>query len=131
MKINYTKRTIELTAKEEKMTSVIGSIAYKELLNARKENQGFDIVVIAKTTQRKNVKYKGLTYDFMKKYILAHDKEDKSIMNEFNTLTGNVKTDKLKFTANYTEVAEWFLSTFQEVKEYREKIDAILNKKAS
>ena len=64
----------------------------------------------------------------MKKYILAHDDENKSIIKEFEELTGKSENSEFKIPASYGEVLEWFLIKFPAIKDYRKGIDEILNK---
>lgn len=72
--INNKARTIEMTKKFEKAASRFGSDEYKALQEARKDYPTYKVVVKTSTTKSKE-SFKGLTYDYMEKYIDAHDKE--------------------------------------------------------
>lgn len=72
--INNKAHTIEMTKKFEKAASRFGSDEYKALQEARKDYPTYKVVVKTSTTKSKE-SFKGLTYDYMEKYIDAHDKE--------------------------------------------------------
>ena len=66
---------------------------------------------------------KGLTYEYMKKYILAHDDEKGSIMAIFHELRGNVVSEDDELQAEsltYGEIKMWFLDTYPEIKNFHE-----------
>ena len=125
MKINYEAKTIELTKAENKAASTFGSEMYKVLREARQDNPSFTVVVSKRTH---NGKYKGLDYDYMERYIAAHDDEEGSKMKAFNTLRGKANDDLEKVVggASYGEIKEWFLATFKEIAEYNQKGTDIL-----
>ncbi|OUN23212.1 hypothetical protein B5G34_04260 [Flavonifractor sp. An82] len=85
--INNKARTIEMTKKFEKAASRFGSDEYKALQEARRDNPTYKVIVKTSTAKSKE-NFKGLTYDYMKKYIAAHDDKDKTIMAEFEMLRG-------------------------------------------
>ena len=66
-------RTITLTKKEMTTARHFGSDNYKALQEARRDYPGFAVITATRkvTTQRET--YKGLTYEYMEKYIKAHD----------------------------------------------------------
>lgn len=84
--VNRKMRTLEITKKFDKASSRYGSDEYKELQDALAQNAGFKVVVKSATSKKKET-YKGLTYEYMEKYIKAHD-EDGSIMEEYKMLRG-------------------------------------------
>ena len=68
IKINFSERAIEMTKKFERKAQRYGSDAYKELQEARRDYPSFRVVV--KSSSRKNKdSFKGLTYEYMEKYI--------------------------------------------------------------
>ena len=64
----------------------------------------------------------------MKKYIAAHDDEQKSIMAEFEMLRGTSEEAKeaLADSASYKEIKEWFLKKFPAIAEFHKKREAAL-----
>ena len=72
MKINEKKFTIEVTKSFAQKASRVGSPEYYELLEVRHNFPKFKVVV--NQTKSKD-SFKGLTYEYMKKYIQTHDDE--------------------------------------------------------
>ncbi len=128
IKINRTKKTIEITKTFDKASSIYGTDEYNELQNARRDNPDYK-VVIAKSTKKAAIN-KGLTYEYMEKYIVAHDDKENSKMGEYNELRANTDEAKelLIESASYTEVVEWFLATFPEIAAYHKKREALIAK---
>ena len=89
LKVNHQTRTIEMNKTFADKDSRFGSDEYDALMLAREQNPGYTTKVITrKTTKSDKPSYKGLTYEYMEKYILAHDDEDQTIMNEYMELRG-------------------------------------------
>ena len=125
--INTKNNTLVITKKFEKAASKFGSPEYKELKEARADFPNFKVV--ARTVKQKKETYKGLTYEYMEKYISRHDK-DGQIMEEFKIMTG--QTDDSMKKGSYIEVKKWFLSIYPEFDSFhkdREEM-AEANKKA-
>ena len=120
MTINYKNRTIEITKKFEKAASRFGSDEYNMLRQARNDNPSFRVVVIKRKASSKS--FKGLTYDYMKKYIEAHDDESKSIISEFNDLRAKSADAEAACadSLSYGEIKVWFLNKYPEIKEFHE-----------
>ena len=120
MKINEKKFTIEVTKSFAQKASRVGSPEYYELLEVRHNFPKFKVVV--NQTKSKD-SFKGLTYEYMKKYILAHDDEKGSIMAIFHELRGNVVSEDDELQAEsltYGEIKMWFLDTYPEIKNFHE-----------
>ena len=120
MKINEKKFTIEVTKAFAQKASRVGSPEYYELLEVRHNFPKFKVVV--NQTKSKD-SFKGLTYAYMEKYILAHDDEKGSIMAIFHELRGNVVSEDDELQAEsltYGEIKMWFLDTYPEIKNFHE-----------
>ena len=129
MKINYAKNVIELSAKEAREAEIYGSPAYLALLDAKRQFEGFTVVVKTKST--KTASFKGLNREFMKKHIEENPIEGKDLMAEFNALCGlDSEGSKKAFAAvaSFGELRMWFLNAYPEFAESRSKIDEILAK---
>ena len=113
MKINYTSMTIEMTKAESKAAGKVGTEAFKEMLSLMQQFPNYKIQVIARASTKKSCEYKGLTYEYMEKYIKAHD-EDQSIMKEYQMLRGltSEAQDALADSCTYQEIKNWFLGKF-------------------
>ncbi len=122
MTINYTSMTIEMTKAESKAAGKVGTEAFKEMLSLMQQFPNYKIQVATRAATKKSCDYKGLTYDYMKKYIQTHDDEQKTIMAEFEMLRGesNEAKNALAESCSYQEIKEWFLNKFPAIKQFHE-----------
>ena len=107
MKINYTNKTIKLTKKEYKEATVFGSDMYTALKEAITDFPTFKI--ITKEPTKKKSPIGRITYEFMKKYILAHDDENKSIIKNLKNLQENQKIVSLKYPLSTYIIQKFFI----------------------
>lgn len=112
MKINYTNRTIEISKAFANKAKVYNSNEYSLLKEARKDNKGFEVVVVA--IKRKTSKNSKITMADMERYISFHDDENKSKMREFEKLK-NAKENGELCDVSFFEIKKWFFETFKEV----------------
>ena len=130
IRINETKRTIEVTKAFYKEAIKFGTREYGELQEVRKDYPNFK--VITKSAAKNKDGFKGLTFEYMEKYIKEHD-TDNEIMSEFNILCGkDQEGNKVEFaeSASYGEIKKWFLNKYPQIKEYHNKLENILKKSA-
>lgn len=127
--INTKTCTIEMTKKFEKAASRFGSDEYKMLQEARKDYPTYKVVT--KTSANKSKEsFKGLTYEYMEKYISTHD-EDKSIMAEYEMLRGiSAEAKEMNASAHpYGEIKKWFFGKYPVFQEFTDNCDKALKKK--
>ena len=119
MTINYTSMTIEMTKAESKAAGKVGTEAFKEMLSLMQQFPNYKIQVIARAATKKSCDYQGLTYDYMEKYIQAHD-EDQSIMKEYQMLRGltSEAQEALADSCSYQEIKNWFLAKFPAIEKF-------------
>jgi len=135
--VNYKNHTLELSRKFADAAAKYGTEEYKELQEVRRDYPGYKVNVVKsrKDDKKKEDKdvFKGLTYDYMEKYIEAHDDEEKSIMAEYLDLRG--KSDEAKRlqagSASFLEIRSWFLNTFPAIEAFYAKRAKILAKNGS
>ena len=120
MKINYTSMTIEMTKAEAKNAGKVGTDTYKDLIAAMQQFPNYKILVVTRAAAKKSCDYKGLTYDYMEKYIKSHDDEAKSIMTEYKNLRGESDEAKeaLADSCSYQEIKTWFLAKFPAIEKF-------------
>ena len=121
MNINYEKKTIEMTKAESKEAGNPTNAKFEELMKLRSIFPDFEIIV--KTTSVKRDTYKGLDYEFMKKYIESHDNSEENL-KEFYKLRGmNEKGERdiLIEEHSYGEIKMWFLGTYPEIEKFNEE----------
>ena len=133
MTINYITMTIEMTKAESKAAGKIGTEEFKNMLSLMQQFPNYKIQVATRAATKKSCDYKGLTYDYMKKYIQAHDDEQKTIMAEFETLRGesNEAKNALAESCSYQEIKEWFLNKFPAIKQFHEMRSKMLTAAAN
>lgn len=128
MKINFATQTIEMSKKFAKAAAKFGTDEYNALQTARKDYPNYKVVTIARKASSQKVSYKGLTFDYMEKYIAAHDDENSSIMKEYMMLRG--KSDEAVElqvdSVSYLEMKEWFTKKFPAIAEFHKKREAAL-----
>ena len=133
MTINYITMTIEMTKAESKAASKIGTEEFKNMLTLMQQFPNYKIQVATRAATKKACDYKGLTFDYMEKYIAAHDDEKKSIMAEYQALRGVTAEakDALAESCSYKEIKEWFLNKFPAIKQFHEKRSKMLTAAAN
>ncbi len=126
--INNRNHTIEMNKTISKAASVYGTPEYNELQNVRRDYPTYRVVTVGRKATKNE--YKGLTYEYMEKYIAKHDDDKQSKMTEYKMLRGmdedglNVDAD----SADYADIKEWFFQTFPEINEYHKKREELLKK---
>ena len=129
--INAKNRSIELTKTFATASSKFGTPEYDQLQQVRKDYPNYKVVTIArKAPKTDKPTFKGLTYEYMEKYIMAHDDEDQTIMNEYLALRGesDEADENLAESFNYQEMKDWFLDKFPAVADFHEKRAELLAK---
>lgn len=124
MKVNMFERKIVLTKKEMTAASRYGSDAYKALLDARRDNPGYEVIIVTRTVKTQRETYKGLTYEYMEKYIKTHDDAEKTIWAEYMMYRGTPinPADELPVAYNYNQMKAWFLDRYEDVAKFYENI---------
>ena len=112
MTINFANRTIELTKAEVNKAKKYGSDEYIALQNARRDNEGYTVVVLA--TKKNSSKNSKVTLEDMRRYISFHDDENGSIMSQFETQC-NAKAHGELHNKSFFEIKKWFFEIFPEV----------------
>ncbi len=112
-KVNFVTRTIEVSTSFAKKASIYGSTEYQMLTDAQKAHPEYTLDI---QKPKKSV-IKGIDHEFMRKYIMAHD-EDNKLMNAFDKLVA----EKL----SYPELKAWFVDKYPVFKECKTRADWIL-----
>jgi len=88
------------------------------------------VTIARKAPKSDKPSYKGLTYEYMEKYIMAHDDENKTIMNEYLALRGmsDEADENLAESFNYQEMKDWFLDKYPEIANFHQKRAELLEK---
>ncbi len=115
--INYTEMTITVTKSFLKEAGNIGSTAYKELAQVRKDLPEFQIVQreIAKKPGKKT--YGKLTYQVMEDFIKEYEEENApAALAEYQ----QIRQFSQFHAGKYAFVKNWFLNRYKDVFTQRE-----------
>ena len=110
---DYSKKQIAVSKGFLKEAGIIGSRAYNELSQLRRDNPGYSIV--QREVKKKHGKnpYDRLTYKAMREFIEAQEPEDIApfVLTEFQRI------QKLSHSHNakYAYVRNWFLERYKDV----------------
>ena len=129
LNVNMKNRTIEMTKKFAAASSKFGTEEYKTLQEVRRDYPSYKVVTITrKASKSDSSAFKGLTYEYMEKYIAGHDDEEKSIMLEYMMLRGESEEAEEAFaeSASYQEIKDWFLDTFPAIAEFHKKREKMI-----
>ena len=129
LNVNMKNRTIEMTKKFAAASSKFGTEVYKTLQEVRRDYPSYKVVTITrKASKSDSSAFKGLTYEYMEKYIAGHDDEEKSIMLEYMMLRGESEEAEEAFaeSASYQEIKDWFLDTFPAIAEFHKKREKMI-----
>ena len=123
MTINYEKKTIEMTKAEAKEAGRPNSEKFNELVKFRSIFPEFTVVI--KNTSVKRDTYKGLDYDYMKRYIEAHDNKEENLKMFYKLRGLNEKGERDVTIKEYSygDIKMWFLATYPEIEEFNNKTD--------
>ena len=122
MHINFEKKVIEMSKKFAKAAEKFASDEYRQLQDARHDYPNFRVVTASRKPCTKKDQYKGLTYEYMERYIQKCDDEQKSIMAEYLMLRGKTAEaeEALAESFTYLEMREWFLKKFPAIAQFHE-----------
>lgn len=127
MFINNKKMAIEMTKKFAAAARKFGTQEYKNLQEVRKDYPTYKVVIVTRKTTVKKDNFKGLTYEYMEKYISSHDENGK-IMAEYQDLRGLSERAKeaLAEPCSYLEMRAWFLNTYPAIAKFHEDREKLL-----
>ena len=117
-------KKIEMSKSEAKEAGKLNTEKFHELRQFMAAYPGYEVQI--KAPGRHKVELRGLDYKYMREYIQKHDDEQHSKMEKFKTLIAQDKKDGKEEAEHldatgYLDVRAWFLSTFPEIKENKEK----------
>lgn len=108
IKINERNNTLEITKAFQKKATFFGSVEYEELSRAKAAFPNYRVVV---RKAKRSDTYKGLTVDFMRKYIISIN--DVEALEELDVMSGKSKNMEDEFkSVHYGEIRKWFLDRY-------------------
>lgn len=114
IRVDVVKKKIYITAPFRKACENIDSDEYTLLSLVREDNPNFDVEERRIKRNPNKETYRGLTYEYMERYIILHDGEDSDIMAEFKELRLIAECHSISFP----KIRDWFLETYPDVKNF-------------
>lgn len=125
MYANLMTKKIEMTKTEAKAAGKPNTDEYNTLMQLMKDFPGYQIE-IAKTSTKKTVRFKGLDFEYMQRYIEAHDKDKLETFYELRGLDKDGKKIGMAAAATYGEIKMWFLEQFPEIEDFGNNVTRII-----
>lgn len=113
VKIDYANRQIIMDRTFAWNAKIVGSEEYNLLQTARRDYEGFHVITRTIRRNEKKECYRGLTYDYMERYILTHDNAEER-MKEFNELRLIAECHSKR----YPVIKKWFLQQYPEIAQF-------------
>ena len=133
LKIDRKNNLIVMDRTFAKLSANTFSEEYRHLQQVRQENPTY--MVVQKRIKRNKDKetWKGLTYDYMREYIVLHEEADtrKVVMEEFEELIMISKCHAQ--SKRYPVIKNWFLNKYPEIKKFgmpKEETAEVVEKEA-
>ena len=126
--INDKKMTIEMTKAVANRAKKFNTVEYKDLQMVRKDYPNYTVVIKTSTKKNNKNQFKGLTYNYMEKYIEAHDDDEQSIMNEYldmRALSEDAQ-EAMADALSYGEIKAWFLDKYPQIKEFHTRRENLM-----
>ncbi len=116
LKVDHNKKKLIYDRTFAKNSSIVGSTEYNRLQQARKDYPDY-------TPEQKKINrnpnkdtYKGLTYDYMRDYIIRFSDDKKADLKE---LEDKIFISKCHSESKrYPTIKKWFLAKYPEVKDF-------------
>ena len=113
LKVNHQNKTIVMDRTFAKKAEVVGSDEYNLLQTARRD---YDTYSVIRHEIKKNPNkecYRGLTYDYMRNYIMSHSSAE-AMIKKFDELLLLSECHSIR----YPHIKKWFLEAYPEVVSY-------------
>jgi hypothetical protein len=114
LQIDYEEHKIIMSVAFAKNAKISGSKDFLELQNVHNSFPDYIITTREITANPNKEAYKGLTFEYMEKYILSHPHSTENL-KDFNEMRLLAKCHSVRFP----HIKKWFLSTYPEVEEFK------------
>lgn len=113
IRVDHINKNIIISKAFAKASMSINSEEYKALLKVRNSYAEYSIIQreIKRNPQKES--YRGLTYDYMEKYILTHDKSGE-IMKMYQEMRLRASCHSIR----YAHIKKWFLEIYPEIDDF-------------
>ena len=114
IRVDVVTEKIYVTAAFRKACANIESDEYTLLQIIKSENPTFKVEERSIKKNPNKESYRGLTYEYMERYILLHDGENSDVMDEYKELRLIAECHSISFP----KIRDWFLETYPDVKNF-------------
>ena len=122
---DHENKKIRLPKAFAKASGKYGSEEYRMLMEIKRDVPNYEVIVETTRKQPRD-NFKGLTYDYMERYIKKHNSK---LIEEFKILRGEKEDMNGLFKSrSYSQIKKWFLTNFPEVKNFETSRTEIINK---
>ena len=119
MKINMSKKTIELTKSEMKAAMIFGSKEYKNLQAARRDYPDFKVVEIK--SKKNTSDFANLTMKDIRTYVEKRGSDEQKEHFAFISKRTVAEDGEYCEAQPFFQIKAWFLNEFPEIKETRKE----------
>lgn len=124
--IDFENGVISISSAFKKKAMVASTKEYRQLQEVRHDYPDFKQIVRQFKTNTKQDRYKGLTYEFMRDFIIKYESEEtvQAVLAEFDK---KIDISKCHSTGRrYPEVKTWFLGRYTDVYTFGKSTEEIL-----
>ena len=119
LRISHENKTIVMDITFAKFAENTRSEEYAHLQQVRKDYPAYTVMLRKIKTNPNKERYAGLTYDYMKRYIVRNVKDMKKRHGILLELDDMIFISECHSKGKrYPTIKKWFLNTFPEVKEF-------------
>ena len=111
--IDFINATIIITKKFYKAASVLNSLEYKEMMQLRRENPNFSIVLREIKKKENKKSYRNLNYKNMRTFIENYETDDGVRADRIKEFEKVMELSKVQ-SGPYAYVKTWFLKQYGE-----------------
>ena len=122
LKIDFAKEQIIMDRTFAQKVTDTSSAEYRHLQEVRRDYPDFKVVLRKIKKNPNKETYKGLTYDYMRNYILTHedDKNALIVLAEFSEMRQISRCHSQ--AKRYPVIKNWFLEKYPEIKNFGETV---------
>lgn len=115
LRINHIERKIVMDRTFAKNAEDTRSEEYAHLQNVRRDYPSYDVILRQIKKNPNKECYKGLTYDYMERYILSHEEKENmiAVLEEYREL--RLISECHSKGHRYPVIKKWFLNKYPEI----------------
>ena len=114
-KVDHSNRRIVMDRTFAKNAAIVGSYEYEILQKCRQDYPKYTVVQRKIKKKASQKRYRGLTYEYMKDYIIYKEPQDQvlEVLEKFHDM--RVKADCQSAAFRYPVIKQWFLNRYPEI----------------